>query len=106
MSEVVKSPLEKWATLSLEAHDTCPDKIYDLYYDRLLSDPIGSIRGIYNHFGLVWSDIFEEHLQTYLFENPKDKYGKQNYTSSDFGMTDAIIAKHFTEYSKRFDFAS
>jgi len=106
MAETNINALEKWATLSLEAHDTYPDKIYDLYYDWLLSDPIGSIRRIYNHFGLAWSDTFEDRLQTYLFENPKDKYGKHLYSTTDFGFTDATIAKHFKDYSKRFGFTA
>ncbi len=106
MAETNILGLKKWANISLNVRATNPNKIYDVQYDQLISDPIDTVRGIYNHFGLIWSDSFEKRLQSYLIENPKDRFGKQDYSSADFGLTDSTIAKHFTEYSERFGFTS
>jgi hypothetical protein len=37
-------------------------------------------------------------------ENPKEKNGRHRYASSNFGQTDAAIAKRFLIYSERFGF--
>jgi hypothetical protein len=61
--------------LNLAARDAHPGAVFDVYYDRLVADPVGTVRGVYEHFGLVWSQPYEEQLLTYLRENPKGKYG-------------------------------
>ena len=75
-----------------------------MFYDWLVGDPLGTVKGIYDHFGLAWSDIFEERLQRYMRDNPQGKHGKHLYSSADFGLTDAAIAGRFTEYSRQFGF--
>lgn len=77
-----------------------PGVVYDVFYDSLVSDPIGTVRGIYTHFGLPWTDAYAAELQAFVQSNPKDKHGKHRYTASDFGQTEAEIADRLQFYSE------
>ncbi|MGB2763226.1 MAG: sulfotransferase [Candidatus Aminicenantaceae bacterium] len=104
MAEASMRHLESMVVRNLAARDAHPGVVYDVYYERLVDDPIGTVRGIYDHFGLNWSDSFQERLQAYVREQPRKKHGKHSYSSADFGQTDAAIAKRFAAYSERFGF--
>ena len=104
MAEALLSLQEHEIALNLAARDAHPGAVFDVYYDRLVADPVGTVRGVYEHFGLVWSQSYEEQLLTYLRENPKGKYGPHPYASVDFGQTDEAIAERFAAYSERFGF--
>ena len=79
--------------------------MFDVYYDRLVADPVGTVRGIYERFGLDWSGAFEDRLRAYVRENPKGRHGPHRYASAEFGQTDAEIAERFAAYRERFGFA-
>ena len=87
---------------SIKWRDTNPNTIYDVYYDQLISDPISTVKGIYRHFKLDWSNDYEQQLKTFIRNNPKGKYGNHQYNSSDFGINDDVISKRFDAYIKRF----
>ena len=44
--------------LNLAAREEHPGAVFDVYYDRLVADPVGTVRGIYERFGLDWSGAF------------------------------------------------
>lgn len=94
--------LENEVNLNLAARNDYPNGVFDVYYDALVSDPIGTVKRIYEYFGLAWSADYEQRLHQYLKANPQGKYGKHRYYSSDFGQTDTAIAKHFSDYCERF----
>jgi hypothetical protein len=104
MTEGTLHLLEDWTATSLAFRETHPGVIYDVMYDQLVADPVGTVKGIYDHFDLVWSDAFQERLQAYVRDNPQGKYGKHRYSSADFGLTDEAITRRFTEYSREFGF--
>ena len=68
-----------------------PGQLFDVHYDRLVADPLGTVRGIYDHFMLPWTAEFEAAMSRYLAENPKGKHGRHRYSSADFGLTDEGI---------------
>jgi hypothetical protein len=41
---------------NLEAREAQPSVLFDVYYDRLIADPICTVRDIYDHYGLAWSE--------------------------------------------------
>jgi hypothetical protein len=77
-----------------------PGVVYDVFYDALVSDPIGTVQGIYTHFGLPWTDAYAAELQTFVQRNHKDRHGKHHYAASDFGQTEAEIADRLRFYSE------
>ena len=102
MAEANVSLQEHEIALNLAARDAHPGAVLDVHYDRLIADPVGTVRSIYDHFGLVWSDTFEERLGSYVRQNPKGRHGPHRYASGDFGLTDGAIAERFAAYSERF----
>jgi hypothetical protein len=89
---------------NLEARQANPGKVYDVYFRDFVGDPIGTIRGIYNHFDLVWAEDFDQLLEQYNQDNPKNKFGQHNYASEDFGTTDEAILKKFETYCEMFGY--
>jgi hypothetical protein len=105
MAETLITTLERMVAVSLTFRETNPHVIYDVYYDQLVADPVDTVRGIYDHYGLAWSGDYEEKLKGYVRDNPQGKHGKHNYSPEDFGLTDIAIARRFAEYSERFGLA-
>ncbi|MDP3940413.1 MAG: sulfotransferase, partial [Deltaproteobacteria bacterium] len=77
-------------------------RILDIRYDDLTADSVGTIRRIYDHFGLKFHEGFEARLVKWLAERPQHKFGKHVYAAEDFGMTDAQLAERFKAYTERF----
>lgn len=105
MAEMWISLMEKQAATGLTFRGTNPGVIHDVYYDRFVADPIRTVRGLYDHFGLTWPDRHEEKLEAYVRENPQNKHGVHRYSPEDFGLTNDAIAGRFTQYRRRFGFA-
>jgi hypothetical protein len=74
-----------------------PGRVLDVQYEQLVEEPVGVVRGIYEHFKLPWTAGFEGALERYLAENPQGKHGKHRYRSADFGLTDEAIRERFGE---------
>ena len=104
MAEANLSLQEHEIALNLAARDAYPNALFDVYYDRLVADPIGTVRGIYAYYELAWSEEFEQRLISYMQQNPRGKHGPHRYAPEDFGQTDEAIAERFTAYSERFGF--
>jgi hypothetical protein len=77
-----------------------------VYYDRLVADPIGTVRGIYDHYDLAWSEEFAERLNNYVQQNPRGKHGAHQYAPEDFGQTGEAISERFAAYIERFELTS
>ena len=105
MADTLIRALEKAAAVSLEFREANPGLIHDVHYDQLVADPVGTVKGIYEHFGLPWPDGHERRLNDYVLDNPQGRHGEHHYSSPDFGLTDDAIAKRFAEYSAAFGFA-
>ena len=97
---------EREVALNLAARNMYPGLVFDVYYDHLVADPIGTVRGIYDRFGLAWSGAFEDRLRAYVLKNPKGRHGPHRYASAEFGQTDEGIAERFAAYRRRFGFTS
>jgi hypothetical protein len=77
--------------------------IVDVYYDRLVADPISTVRDIYDHYNLAWSEEFAERLNYYVQQNPRGKHGAHRYAAEDFGQTGEAISERFAAYIERFE---
>jgi AraC-like DNA-binding protein len=103
MSEAVLGFHEHQIARSLVARDAHPGALFDVYYDRLVADPISTVRDIYDHYGLAWSKEFAERLSHYVQQNPRGKHGAHRYAPEDFGQTGEAISERFAAYIERFD---
>jgi hypothetical protein len=103
MAEQCLRLYELWLKRSIEFREAHPGVIYDVFYDGLVSNPIGTVRGIYSNFQLPWSNVYEAELRAFVTSNPKDKHGKHHYKAADFGLTDGEINERLRFYSDYFD---
>jgi sulfotransferase family protein len=106
MTEAILSFHEHQVARNLAARDAHPGALFDVYYDRLVADPIGTVRGIYDHYGLAWTEEFAERLHCYLHRNPRGKHGAHRYAPENFGQTREAISERFAAYIERFELAS
>lgn len=74
------------------------DQILDLKFEDFVKNQLGVVQQIYDHFGWELSSVAKENMQTFLDQNPKDKYGAHYYTLKDFGLTKEGINEQFHNY--------
>jgi Sulfotransferase family len=91
---------------NLAARDAHPGVIFDVYYDRLVADPVSAVKDIYEHYDLAWSEEFEERLNSYVRQNPRGKHGAHRYAPENFGQTAEAISERFAAYNERFELTS
>ncbi|MGH1578621.1 sulfotransferase [Planktotalea sp.] len=106
----VKSLGKIWldnAAREVEKHMACRQKfnnpLWDHRYTDMLEDPIGSVRRVYERFGMDWTDETAETVAKHTRENQQHKYGHHKYHISDFGLTDADVAARFGPYVDQFN---
>jgi hypothetical protein len=76
--------------------------IFDVSYDDLMEQPIRTVRRIYDHFGLQWSDEFEKAMESWLRDNPQGKRGRHSYSLADYGLTHEDIETRYADYTNLF----
>ena len=97
--------LEEELKRNLRDREARAGAVYDVLYDDLIVDPKGTVRAIYDHYGLTVTDAYRTNLERYIRENPQGKHGTHRYAASDFGLTDDVVRQRFTSYNERFGFA-
>jgi hypothetical protein len=96
--------LEYGNARNLAAREECAEAIYDVHYQALVADPVGTVRSVYDRFDLEWPGGHEKRLEAYVRENPKDKHGQHRYRAEDFGLTDSKIAARLQTYAEAFGY--
>jgi hypothetical protein len=94
-----------FALRSAMAHD---DEAADgwcrhVHYDRLMADPVGAVRELYQSFGDDVSDTHAQRMTRLLEDRPQDAFGRHRYDPADFGWTYTEISEEFSDYSARYD---
>jgi hypothetical protein len=96
LAEHLKRPLRAGRRIGAE-------RIYDLHYARLMRDPIGELRSLYDWAGDELTPAAEAGMRAWLDENPQDRYGTHSYTLAQFGVTVADLEPWFAEYLAEYD---
>jgi hypothetical protein len=79
-----------------------PGRVVDVHYTDTVADPVGTVRRVYEHFGLDYSPAVEAGVRDYLAENPRDKHGTHRYTLEEFGLDRDEVDEAFAPYRERF----
>ena len=103
MSDLLLSSYVRLGERNIAFREDNPGLIYDVYYDSLVSDPIGTVRGIYSHYDLPWPEGHETVLGDYIQRNKKEKHGKHRYSASDFGLKNEEILEKMQFYTDIFE---
>ncbi|MFY9586279.1 MAG: sulfotransferase [Actinomycetota bacterium] len=109
----VRDIAEEWVGYIVAAMDrsvdaredgTIPkDQVVDVHFRDFLADPFGTIRGIYDSFGLDLTDDAEQRMRAFLAENPSEKHGGHHYTFADTGLDEAAVRARTKRYQEYFD---
>ncbi len=81
------------------------DRIVDVYYDRMVNDPLGTMKQLYADLGDEWTAEAEAGIQSWLDDNPQDKFGKHEYKLAKYGLTKEQLEPMFERYLARYDVA-
>lgn len=97
--------LERWLHRYVDWRDAHPERehqIADIAFGDLLADPIGTVKAVYERFGLPVSAVHEGRMRSFLAQNQQDKFGTHRYTPEDFGLESVELAERFRFYQERF----
>ncbi len=78
------------------------DRIVDVRYVDLLSDPVTVVRGILERFGYPATAVSAERMRRWLADNPRGKHGTHRYTLEQFGLDQAAVQRAVAPYRERF----
>jgi len=104
-----RQQLSAWSrTLALgmrarERHAARASQFVDLHFHEIASDPIGCVRRIYDHFGLVLTTELERCMRDYVAVHPREEHGAHRYTLQGFGLSEGEVDDAFADYVVRFD---
>lgn len=73
-------------------------QIIDCRYRDLVSDPIGTVKSIYDRFGLEYSGAFERRMTSYLKANWQGKHGHHKYSNQEYGIDPQRLYDQNREY--------
>ena len=80
-----------------------PDvEVYDVSYERLAADPVGSVAAIYDHFGKSLSREAEIAMSDHLATHPKGAHGGHDYSLADTGLSTEDVDARFATYRRQF----
>jgi hypothetical protein len=82
------------------------DRVVDVQFADFMADQIGTIRTIYDRFGMELTPGAEERMRTFLAEHPQDKHGLHTYTFADTGLDEGAMRARAQRYQESFDVAS
>lgn len=87
-----------------KANPESEKQIYDCMYEELFSDPIATVKKIYQKFDLEYTTDFEERMITYLEQNKQGKYGRHKYSLKEYGFDAGDIFEEFQEYMDHYKY--
>ena len=90
---------EIWLRRNIEFREKNPGVVYDVFYDSLVADPAGTVKQIYTHFDLPWTSEYENALNSFINNNPKNKHGKHHYAASEYGLDEEEMTQRYKFYS-------
>ncbi|MEJ6010007.1 sulfotransferase [Novosphingobium aquae] len=81
------------------------DKIIDVHYADMVSDPVGTTKKVYAALGDEWTSAAEAGVQQWVNDNPQDKFGRHEYKLAQYGVTKESLEPLFERYLSRYDVA-
>jgi len=78
-------------------------QVVDLYFKDFMADQVGTVRRAYSHFDMELSAEVATGMQSFLDDNPADKFGKHLYQLADTGLNMPQLRELFQTYESYFD---
>lgn len=77
-------------------------RVLDVGFRDFMADEIGTIRRIYEHFGLTLEPGAEHRMRAFLAANRADKHGAHRYDLASAGLEESRERRRFAAYSERY----
>jgi hypothetical protein len=77
-------------------------RIHHVRYQDFIANPVDTIRGFYEKYGVPFGSDTEHAMRSYLANNKADRYGKFRYSTEIIGADIAALHAEFEPYRKRF----
>ena len=93
--------VEYWARAmekTEQARRRRPHQFHDVDHRDFHRDPMGVVRGIYDHFGLSLSDEAAHRMQHWIAASPTSRHGEHRYDIADYGVTAGQVRERFAAY--------
>jgi len=92
---------------AMRVRPTLPsDQLYDVRLGDLERDPLGTLRGIYEHFDLEWNDeIMPERVHAFRAAEAQQRQTssrRHHYSASEFGLSENELRAEFEDYESMF----
>ena len=103
---VAREQMESWAHAATagmryrEAHGD--DQFIDVQFQDFMSDPIGSVKRIYDRFDQRLSPEGEAKLKAWHADHPQGKHGQHSYQKKDIGVSEDEILERFADYMNQY----
>jgi hypothetical protein len=78
-------------------------RVLDVDFRAFVADPLGSVRGVYDHFGLERTPEVEAALAAWAREHPQGKHGAHRYSLEEYGLSAEAVRERLGFYLERFD---
>jgi hypothetical protein len=102
-----RSQLDLWArglslfTAQRAGHD--PARFYDVHYDDLVADPMGTVEAIYGHFGLPLTGEAADAIRSLATASRAGGESAHRYALDEFGLTGEEVDERFGAYADAAD---
>jgi hypothetical protein len=88
----------------LAARDSSdPKRFLDVDYHRFVEQPMETVEGIYDHFGLDLDSRTADAMRAHIRENPQHRHGSHRYALAEYGLSAEAVCARLAEYIERFD---
>ena len=79
-----------------------PERVLDIDYGELVTDPMAVAQRIVVHAGLRWDPEVAAALRECIAVQKQHRFGRHTYSLSDFGQRESDVAGGFANYKRRF----
>ncbi len=79
------------------------EPIHHVHHRDLVSDPLGTVAGLYRHFGLELTPATIQAIGHYTSQRPNGGYGPRDYRFEDHGLNAAAEREKFRAYMQHFN---
>ncbi|NRA03169.1 MAG: sulfotransferase [Myxococcales bacterium] len=79
---------------------------FDVDYRTFLADPLSTVAGLYEYFGLGLDESLEATLAAHTRDNPQGRHGTHEYGLEKYGLTPDAVRSRLADYIERFGLGS
>ena len=80
-----------------------PGRLHHVQYAELLTDPVGTMAGLYDALGLETTTEASDGFARYAAEHPRGSFGVHTYDLDSYGLVEGELRERFAGYVARYD---